>query len=231
MSLGERLKRLRGHESRKSLADKLGIDQATIVNYENGKRLPNSEFIARLCRLYNVTTDWLIYGSTLKELHQTPLSSEGERRVQIPLKGTELSAGGGSFIDSVETIRMISVDPEMIKYKGNLNDLIFMKVNGDSMEPGIYNGDLVLVNLARRDVFFNRVYALTYEGVVYVKRLIPDPGRYILRSNNPGYPDKIIDTKDPAEMSQFYIIGQVAWWIHCEHGEIKDIPLLNPSAF
>ena len=84
MSLGLRLKQLRGHESRKSLADKLGIDKATIVNYENDKRLPNSDFIAKLCQLYNISADWLIYGRTPKDNPPHSLIKTSENLMPTP---------------------------------------------------------------------------------------------------------------------------------------------------
>lgn len=62
MSIGDRIKQLRGKDSRKDFGEKLGVVQSTVVNYETGRRLPGSDFIAKLCRLYDVTTDWLIFG-------------------------------------------------------------------------------------------------------------------------------------------------------------------------
>ena len=62
MPIGDRIKRLRGKIPRKNLSMRLGVDQTTLVNYETGKRQPSLEFVAKLCDLYSVTSDWLIWG-------------------------------------------------------------------------------------------------------------------------------------------------------------------------
>ena len=62
MSIGDRIKRLRGKIPRKNFSMRLGVDQTTIVNYETGKRQPTLEFVAKLCDLYSVRSDWLIWG-------------------------------------------------------------------------------------------------------------------------------------------------------------------------
>ena len=63
ITLGERLKALRGDKSQADFGKEIGVSQPTIRNYENNKRLPDSEFIKNVCNVYNVTADWLIFGS------------------------------------------------------------------------------------------------------------------------------------------------------------------------
>ncbi|UQZ90541.1 hypothetical protein C4J81_15525 [Deltaproteobacteria bacterium Smac51] len=75
MDIGERIKQVRGKDSRREMAEKLNVDQSTIVNYENNRRLPNSDFLANLCKSYNISADWLILGKekeVMQELTTTP---------------------------------------------------------------------------------------------------------------------------------------------------------------
>ena len=57
-----RLKELREEQgfSQYSLANELGIAQATIGNWEAGKREPNLEMIIRLADFFKVSTDYLL---------------------------------------------------------------------------------------------------------------------------------------------------------------------------
>ena len=76
MTIGDRISQLRGKESRKSLCEKLGVSIRTLINYENNARMPGADFVAKLCVIYNVTTDWLIFGKTIETLDVVDLTSE-----------------------------------------------------------------------------------------------------------------------------------------------------------
>jgi transcriptional regulator with XRE-family HTH domain len=66
-NIGERIRSLRGPESRPNFASRFGISVATLVRYEHGETSPNADFIMKLCENYGVTPDWLIYGNSAKE--------------------------------------------------------------------------------------------------------------------------------------------------------------------
>lgn len=74
MDIGTRIKQLRGKESRKSFCDRLGIAQRTLIRYENGERRPDSDFIEMICKAYNVTADWLIFGE--QDNHQKTTTNQ-----------------------------------------------------------------------------------------------------------------------------------------------------------
>lgn len=62
ITLGERLKALRGTRSQASFGKDLGVSQPTVRNYENNDRLPDTDFIKNVCNRYNVTADWVLFG-------------------------------------------------------------------------------------------------------------------------------------------------------------------------
>lgn len=62
MTLGERLQKLRGGESRNSLATKLEIHPQTLYLYEKDKRAMDVEVLRRICELYYVSADWVLFG-------------------------------------------------------------------------------------------------------------------------------------------------------------------------
>lgn len=61
-----RLKELREktHLSQKQLADKLGISQGTVGNWESGIREPNFQTVTKLAKYFNVSIDYLLGTST-----------------------------------------------------------------------------------------------------------------------------------------------------------------------
>jgi phage repressor protein C with HTH and peptisase S24 domain len=78
-----------------------------------------------------------------------------------------------------------------------------IRVIGDSMEPRIEDGDLVLVDYSKGPRPGNIVIALI-NGAAVVKEYLRQKGRVILRSTNPKYSDIEI-----AETDQFVIAGVV----------------------
>lgn len=53
------------------------------------------------------------------------------------------------------------------------------------MEPGLFDGDQVLVNTADTKIVDGAVYAVNYEGEAVIKRMVRDAGQWWLSSDNP----------------------------------------------
>ena len=67
-------------------------------------------------------------------------------------------------------------------------------VANGSMEPGLYDGDTVVVNTEQTAPKDGRVFAVNYEGELVIKRLVRDDGQWWLSSDNPDqrrYPRKV----------------------------------------
>lgn len=63
MSIGNRIRELRGKDSRKVFSAYFGISEMTLVRYEKNERVPDASLIALICQKYNITSDWLIFGN------------------------------------------------------------------------------------------------------------------------------------------------------------------------
>lgn len=70
-----------------------------------------------------------------------------------------------------------------------------IRANGDSMEPRIFDGNMVVIREIKNweDVFYGQIYLILldeYRMIKYIRRYEPDEGNYIiLRSENPKYDD------------------------------------------
>ena len=58
----ERLAELRddNHDTQLTLAQKLGVAKSTVSNWEQGKSGPGFQVLCDLCKLYGVTSDYLL---------------------------------------------------------------------------------------------------------------------------------------------------------------------------
>jgi transcriptional regulator with XRE-family HTH domain len=59
--IGNNLKEVREHhnDSVRSLANKLNTTHSTITAYETGKVLIKTDFAIQICKIYNISLDWL----------------------------------------------------------------------------------------------------------------------------------------------------------------------------
>lgn len=56
----ERFSKLRGDESQKDFATRIGISRPTVGFYENGDRLPQADVLKQIAERCGVSTDWLL---------------------------------------------------------------------------------------------------------------------------------------------------------------------------
>ena len=69
------------------------------------------------------------------------------------------------------------------------NSLSVISVAGNSMEPDLYDGDLVLLDHASTDLAESQIYAVRFSDALYVKRIQHQPGdKVLLISKNKDYP-------------------------------------------
>ncbi len=62
MSLGERLKKLRGKKTQQEVADHIEISRARYSHYENGRSEPDTDILRKLSNYYGVSVDYLLTG-------------------------------------------------------------------------------------------------------------------------------------------------------------------------
>lgn len=61
MTLGEKLKKLRGKKSQKKVAKDLGITQSALGNYENDYRVPRDEVKIKISNYYGISVEEIFF--------------------------------------------------------------------------------------------------------------------------------------------------------------------------
>lgn len=85
--------------------------------------------------------------------------------------------------------------------KENLKGLV---VHGDSMEPTLYDGDVVFCDSLGYDGG-EGVYVVQLNGLGYIKRLQIAVGKVLIKSDNPKYET----IEEPIESQSIRIIGKM----------------------
>jgi phage repressor protein C with HTH and peptisase S24 domain len=117
-----------------------------------------------------------------------PADNDDTEFVQIRMVKLRLSAGITGFQTEPErrdggTLGMRRTWIERHNY--HPDHLMAILVKGESMEPALYAGDIVIINTLDTKLVDGAVYAFNYEGEAVVKRLTRDAGKWWLTSDNP----------------------------------------------
>ena len=131
--------------------------------------------------------------------------------VMVPLVGARLAAGRGSLETDGNVESYFSFRSDWLCRKGDPDKMVLMKVCGDSMEPDIRHGDMVLVDQGKTQIYGHAIYAMGINEEIYVKQVETLPGgTLVLRSRNPEYEPIRVDLRgDLADSVR--VIGRVIW--------------------
>lgn len=179
----------------KETAVKLGMPYTTYVSYEKGDREPNSEILIKLADFYNTTVDYIL-GVNDNPLHE---SSSG---VIIPVLGY-VKAG-----IPMTTIENIIDYEEISQEQARTGEFFGLQIKGDSMEPRITEGDVVIVR-KQETVENGEIAVVLINGDdATVKKFYKTDAGIKLVSTNPTY-DPFFFTPDEVNTLPVSVIGKV----------------------
>jgi len=122
---------------------------------------------------------------------QTAATEENsDNIVEIPLMVSRVSAGTGCMLSEDEIDEMFEID-RSIYPKADFAT----KVRGDSMIPRFNDGDVVLVH-KQETIESGQIGVFMLNGDGYIKKLVAENGKTILRSLNSEYKDIEVSEND-----------------------------------
>jgi len=144
MSLGNRLKKvLRKLDiTQTSLSKTLGISNVVINRYTKDKTMPDYNFLHKLTSAFNVNINWLLAGEGSMFLSENLRQIGDKQYVEMPVVAS-VSCGSPQEIEVAEPEDHILLDTNSLA--GDFNNYFAFFASGDSMEPYITNGDVVVV--------------------------------------------------------------------------------------
>ena len=226
----QRVVQAAGISSQTELARALGVNRSAITQAKNRDAVP-PKWVLALSRCYSISPDWLEFGTKAEgtgnksaassrpglalpapRVQQRGAFAQGLRElgesILIPKVQARLCAGGGSFEIEAVPVSEHPFPRAWLSRMGSPESMVFMDVIGNSMEPAIYDGDMVLVDQSVTQTASNAVMAVGYEDAIYIKRLEQRPRGLALISDNPEYAPMELAGD---EMAMFRVIGRVVW--------------------
>jgi len=204
-SIGERIKYLRRKYkfTQVMLGKKVGVTSVTISKWELDVAKPKSESMIKLCKIFNVDMEWLTFGRESKLNLGISKLDEREDVVNIPFfDDIEAAAGHGCEVP-FEEANYLFLMPKWFLGRPSEN-VVGLKISGDSMEPEFNDGSIVCIDLDNKKVIDGRSYVVNHNGMLRLKRLEKTPDGVIMRSYNSMYKDVVVSKKD-----NFCVVGEV----------------------
>ena len=175
------------------LAKKLGVATSTVGMYERAQREPDFETLEKIAAFFGVNMNTLLGNNSEKN----PLSG-----TKIPVLG---KVAAGIPITAVENI----LDYEEISSETAASgEFVALKIQGSSMEPRMYDGDVVIVRV-QSSVENGEIAVVMVDGSeATVKKIQFHPNGIFLKPFNPSY-DPIFYSNEEIEKLPVHIFGKV----------------------
>ncbi len=205
----ERLKQAIGNRSVLSFARECGLSDSLVRKYLSGS-LPGLDKVLVMARTAGVSVQWLATGEEVHTGRGVVRDTPTNDYALIPRYDVYAKAGADPVVGDASEVQRLAFYREWLRHEALEPDkLVLVTARGDSMEPAVGNGDLLLVDTSRPDIEDDGIYALRIDGQVFPKRLQRDwSGGLWVRSDNPHYQDQHIADEDYEALA---IVGRVVW--------------------
>jgi SOS-response transcriptional repressor LexA len=227
--VGEFAKRLRdlikhNWDSYREAAVALDIPESTLTRCARGEGEPSAGLVLTLSSKLDVSVSYLLgLDDELTPARQPRSKRKPEiDRIAVPSLDVRAAAGGGAINHVMKAEETREFPLWMLQAltktaRGKPSSLRLMRAIGDSMEPLIRSGALLLIDESARDHHHSPkrqtqwdhpdVYVFLQDDELRVKRLRVDrKGFTIALSENAAYDPEILQKQD------FKVLGRVIWW-------------------
>lgn len=204
IGLGNRIAELVAELGEDKAVHVTGRSYKTLGRYISGKEAPFA-VVAALVQATGRSMAWMVTGK--KDNSETPDGFKLIKRLDI-----EASAGPGALVEVEDTFEVLAFREEWLRRRG-INPLTThaLTARGDSMEPTIRDGDLLLVDKSIDHVRDNAIYVVVFAGRTLVKRLqLMRNGSVMIKSDNSAaFTDEVVPA---AEVPEIKVAGRVMWY-------------------
>lgn len=223
MAVGQRIAEARQDNgwSQGELAEKLEkrqgesmIKVAGIKSIEDGRRVDIVPDLGVYAQVLGVDIDWLNQSGTGKTVNLANIALHKKSdEVVIPQFAATGSMGKGIPADLEHDTVVSQVSVNKLWIRENLSsisspsNLAMINGYGDSMEGTFNHGDVLFVDTGIDEIKMDAVYALNFDGELYIKRLQRRPdGSILMISDNAKYQPDVIQN---GEKDKLQVLGRI----------------------
>ncbi len=209
--------------SRADFAAELGEKPSKIQDVETGKQRTNDIFLTNLANKFPIDIGDLFREKSLPSAASRHSPTKEAAKVKdyfISIQRFDIaaSAGHGALAESETGTGHYAFNRSWLTRRGlEPDNLAVIAVRGDSMEPELYDQDLILLDRSQTKPRDGDMYVVRYSGDLFVKRVQVVPGNKVeLRSTNRFYgPIMVALPEDDAPHNlELTFIGKVVASMH-----------------
>lgn len=201
MSIGKRIKHLREKKgyTQAEFGKLLGLSDKAVSTWENDIKTPRMSTLKKIADIFCVSTSYLV-GEKEEKIHKGA--------VKIPVLG---NVAAGTPITAVQEYIDIT-DPdtweEIPEVLASTGEFFALRINGDSMEPKMSKGDIVIVRKQQTIRSGEIGIVMVGDGEATCKKIQIRPDGIMLISTNPKY-EPMYYNAEQVESLPVSIIGKV----------------------
>lgn len=213
--IGERLKleRERLGLNQPEFAEYAGAKKRTLIDWEKNVSSPTAVQLSALAAI-GVNVQFVLVGDEELRIKEQRNHYGLTDYCEIPHYNIQAAAGAGALPINEEQLKPLAFRRDWLAGR-HLSPaaLVIVDVKGESMEPKLQDGDLVLVDKSQTDISSGKTYVLRMDGHLLVKNLQLLPhGLVQVASFNMGFPAYQVDLSD--ESLDMAVIGRVVASMH-----------------
>lgn len=200
--------------SRPELGKRMGTSAQQIERLEKGQRNLTVDWIDKAADALGVRPADLIIplgDERISPVRTASLSEIAEEHDFTLLEELDLALGmGATFLDRhPDVLGLVPFKNDWLRglYDGPVDRLKVVRGKGDSMQPTIHDGDIVIVDTASRRIDDqDRIWAVAYGDLGMIRRVRVTPrGTWMLM------PDNAVVRVDEVGDGEVAVIGRVVW--------------------
>lgn len=201
----------KGEGRQNAVAKAFRVSQVAARKWLEGESIPNTKRLAEMAERVGTTVEWLLSGHGRKGefVHVGEERAAYNDFAMVPLYDVKAAAGGGAVVTSEKILDTLAFRADFLRHElsATKDDLYLIHVEGDSMEPTLRAGDVILVDHRRSQPDREGIYVIRMDDTLLVKRLQLQPGgRITAISDNISY-----KPFDLALTDGLAVIGRVVW--------------------
>lgn len=116
MTIGQRIREIRGKKSREEFAREFGIHPQSLYRYESGNRAIDTDLMRAICEKYSISSEWIMTGEGAREA--SPHES-ANREMEYKARIAELEA---LVREQKETINALTIAVKALHKEDKLEE-------------------------------------------------------------------------------------------------------------
>lgn len=201
--------------SQAALAKVSRIGERQVQRMESGEQNPSIRVLAALANK-GINVGWILTGDGLPTIKDDVIpgddvAMDDKDFVLVPRFDISASAGTGEWVEDERVVDHLAFRRDWVRRSLGVDpaQLALISATGDSMEPTIRAGDLLLVHTGIDRFQDDAIYVVSMANRILVKRVqCFFNGAVIVRSDNPSYVEQ---TLSPEDAEQIRVNGRVVW--------------------